>query len=288
MGPSDKNAAESRRKELVQRAIALAMRSRWSDAVETNLQILEVDPADTEALNRLGKAFTEMGRIDDARETFHKALEVSPHNPIARKNLDRLSRLGNEAAGTVAKSASRPNVFVEDSGKSGVAGLVNLAASQVLLKLAPGQKLTLAVEGKALKVTDPSEASYVGQVEPKMASRLIRLLDGGNRYEAAVTSVGERELTILIRESYRHPSQVGVVSFPATSGSGQKVYVPPTILGYEIGEDDTDDVERVAVKDWSDDDTEPGDDEAFSPVLHRIISAGGGGDDEARQREEEY
>ncbi len=188
----------------------------------------------------------------------------------------------------MAKSASRPNVFVEDSGKSGVAGLVNLAASQVLLKLAPGQKLALAVEGKALKVTDPSEASYVGQVEPKMASRLIRLLDGGNRYEAAVTSVGERELTILIRESYRHPSQVGVVSFPATSGSGQKVYVPPTILGYEIGEDDTDDVERVAVKDWSDDDTEPGDDEAFSPVLHRIISAGGGGGDEARQREEEY
>ncbi len=288
MGPSDKNPAESRRKELVQRAIALAMRSRWSDAVETNLQILEVDPADTEALNRLGKAFTEMGRVDDARETFQKALETSPHNAIARKNLDRLSRLGSEAAVGAAKSGTRPNVFVEDSGKSGVAGLVNLAASQVLLKLAPGQKLALTVDGKALKVMDPSEAAYVGQVEPKMASRLIRLLDGGNRYEAAVTSVGERELTILIRESYRHPSQVGVVSFPATSGSGQKVYVPPTILGYEIGEDETDDVERVPVKDWSDDDTEPGDDDAFSPVLHRIISAGGGGGDEARQREEEY
>ena len=28
----------------------------------------------------------------------------------------------------------------------------------------------------------------------------------------------------------------------------------------------------VIVKDWSDDDTEPGDDEAFSPVIHRIIN----------------
>ena len=28
------------------------------------------------------------------------------------------------------------------------------------------------------------------------------------------------------------------------------------------------------VKDWSDDDTEPGDDDAYTPVFHRIIKAG--------------
>ena len=33
--------------------------------------------------------------------------------------------------------------------------------------------------------------------------------------------------------------------------------------------------EKVAVKDWSNDDTEPGDDEAFSPVIHRIINSPG-------------
>ena len=45
-------------------------------------------------------------------------------------------------------------------------------------------------------------------------------------------------------------------------------------MGYEPGEDESGDTGPIAVKDWSDDDTEPGDDEAFSPVVHRIINAG--------------
>ena len=30
---------------------------------------------------------------------------------------------------------------------------------------------------------------------------------------------------------------------------------------------------ELIIKDWSDDDTEPGDDDAFSPVFHRIINS---------------
>tara|TARA_B100000809_G_scaffold220391_1_gene228100 strand:- start:430 stop:597 length:168 start_codon:yes stop_codon:yes gene_type:complete len=33
---------------------------------------------------------------------------------------------------------------------------------------------------------------------------------------------------------------------------------------FDAGDDDT-------LKDWSNDDTEPGDDDAFGPVIHRII-----------------
>jgi hypothetical protein len=40
----------------------------------------------------------------------------------------------------------------------------------------------------------------------------------------------------------------------------------------DMGNNESADTDAVGVKDWSSDDTEPGDDEAFTPVLPRIIN----------------
>ena len=101
---------------------------------------------------------------------------------------------------------------------------------------------------------------------------MLRLIRGGNVYEAAVTSVDKDEVTIIIREISQHPSQAGIVSFPSRLTGGRRVQVPSTALGYELAERR----EGAVFKDWSDDDTEPGDDDAFSPVVHRIINAADG------------
>ena len=108
-------------------------------------------------------------------------------------------------------------------------------------------------------------------MEPRLASRLARLVKGGNKYEATVTSAGSHVLTIIVREVFKHPSLAGVVSFPSRSSADYRVYMPSALLG---DEGDAQAGLPEAVKDWSDDDTEPGDEEAFSPVLHRIINAG--------------
>jgi hypothetical protein len=102
-------------------------------------------------------------------------------------------------------------------------------------------------------------------------------MNGGNHYEATVTSVEAQELTIIIREVYQHPSQAGTASFPSRGGADYRVYLPSTILGYDLGDEEGDETETPVVKDWSDDDTEPGDDDAFSPKVHRIINTGDGG-----------
>ena len=49
----------------------------------------------------------------------------------------------------------------------------------------------------------------MGSVEPKLTARLLRLVRGGNQYEAAVTSASAQELSLIIRETYKHPSQAG-------------------------------------------------------------------------------
>ena len=40
-------------------------------------------------------------------------------------------------------------------------------------------------------------------------------MEAGNRYSAAIVSSSDRRVTIIIREVYQHPSQVGRLSFPA-------------------------------------------------------------------------
>ena len=278
---TDKDKA---RKERVKKAIALALQSRWEEAVGVNRSILEGFSPDLETYNRLGKALSELGRNREAREAFQRALDISPHNSIARKNLDRLTRLGDETPGTGVRSSVTPHQFIEESGKAGVTSLVNLAKPDVLVKLAPGHPVQLEIGNGGLRVTEAS-GEYVGRVEPKLASRLIRLINGGNRYEATVTSVGEQELTIIIREVYKDASQVGIVSFPSRGGADYRVYLPSAMQGTGLDEEEGGEPEPAVVKDWSNDDTEPGDDDAFTPVFHRIINAGEEGVEEGEEED---
>ena len=266
---------EKIKKDRAKKAVTLAMHGKWEDAARMNQFILDEFPRDLEAYNRLGKALSELGRNREAREAFQNALGISPYNGIARKNLERLAQLGDEAPVATLPSAASPHLFIEESGASTVTSLVDLAPASVLLKLAPGHSVNLEPSGGSLNVTK-SNGEYAGRVEPRLATRLAKLTKGGNLYEANVTSAAETELTIIIRETYKHPSQAGVVSFPSRSGSEHKAYMPGPGPYYdkvgqgvaEVGEQG----EPVTVKDWSDDDTEPGDDAAFSPTFHRIIN----------------
>ena len=251
-----------RKNDLTRQAVAMAMESRWAEAVELNRSILEDFPNDLETYNRLGKALSELGRNGEAREAFERALSLSPRNPIAKKNLDRLSKLGDEARSAAAPAVSPRRAFIEESGKSGVTSLINLAPAERLLELAPGHTLQLDVVGGALKVSSQS-GEYLGQVEPRLAARLVRLTRGGNRYEAVATGVEERSLSVFIRETFRHPSQAGTVSFPS-EGPAMRVLASSGPAGIEARG-------SGAVKDWSNDDTEPGDDEVFDSTAHRII-----------------
>ncbi|MCI0822042.1 MAG: tetratricopeptide repeat protein, partial [Chloroflexi bacterium] len=146
---------EKIRKDRAKKAIALAMENRWEDAIAVNQSVIKDFPEDLETFNRLGKAFSELGRNAEAVEAFEKALALSPHNSIARKNLDRLARLGDaEGSAPALATGARavPRVFIEESGKSGVMSLLNLAAPQVLVKLAPGHVVQLEIENNKLSV----------------------------------------------------------------------------------------------------------------------------------------
>ena len=269
------------RDERARKAVALAMNNRWEDAATVNRSIIREFPSDIEAYNRLGKALSELGRNREARQAFQYVLQHSPNNSIARKNLSRLTKLDDADTPRANARASRnPYTFIEDSGKAGVTVLTKLATADVLLKQTPGDLVQLHTGPRGLSVADESGA-YLGEVEQKIGKRLAKLILGGNRYEATVTSVEERELAIIIRETYRSTAQAGIVSF-SSRGGDNRADLPGPVMGYGVGGRDRETAvaEAVAVKDWSNDDTEPGDDEAFTPVIHRIINSPGEDEDD--------
>ncbi len=90
MNVSKYQIKEELRKQWAAKAVEMALMSRWDDAVQANLQILEVFPDDTPARNRLGKAYYELGRPEDALAAYEQSLQKQPTNNIARKRLAEL------------------------------------------------------------------------------------------------------------------------------------------------------------------------------------------------------
>jgi len=62
------------------RAQQLAAIGDWEDAVALNQAILAATPQDVAALNRLGKALSELGRYGESHEAYNRALDVDPVN----------------------------------------------------------------------------------------------------------------------------------------------------------------------------------------------------------------
>ena len=196
-------------------AIDLVMQGRWREAIAANKSLIEIFPNDVDAYNRLGRAYVELGEYSRAREAYSRAMELAPYNTIAKKNLHRLSQLGEDVAGSEDTfHRVEPQHFIEETGKAGVVNLYRLAPRETLVKMVAGDTVHLRLDGSSLIVQD-GRGECLGQVEPKHGQRLIKLMKGGNKYTAIIISSTEEMVTIIIREVYQDPSQTGQLSFPS-------------------------------------------------------------------------
>jgi hypothetical protein len=229
------------RKAWVDHAIQLAMQNRWAEAVTVNRNIIELFPNDVDAHNRLGRALREQGQYRDARAAYRRAVEIDPNNGIAQKNLASLQNVGDQAAAGEVAGRVDPRLFIAETGKSGAAALVGVHDKATLARMAVGDQVTLEVDGRALYARNGG-GDTVGQIEPKIAQRLIDLINGGNRYAAALMSVDEASPRVIIHETHQDPSQVGKVSFPtrAEAGTSVRPYTKESLLKYSDFDDDDD------------------------------------------------
>jgi hypothetical protein len=177
---------------------------------------------------------SELGQYAEAHQAYSQTLKYSPNNTIAKKNLDRLSLLQEEPV-QIHTGAERidPRLFIEETGKTGMTELISIAPTSVLAKVGVGDKVQLHVSGHTLLVRNAA-GDDIGQIEPRLANRLINFMEGGNRYAAAILAMENGQVRLIIREEYQHPGMFGKVSFPSQGGGDTiRAYIKDSILRYD-------------------------------------------------------
>ncbi len=242
MSEQDSWTLVQRRKEEEDGAIQMALEGRWEEAEQVNRRILEREPSNADALNRLGKALMELRRYSEAEEAYAKVLELDPHNRIARKNRERMGALVATAKAEAAKGMSEPpgreqilpDLFISESGKSAVVPLHGVAAPRVLHQLSRGEIVRLEAQEQGV-VVKTEDGIFLGRLDPRIGRRLAEFIHIGNRYAAAVAEFDDTSVKVFVRETHQHPRLAGRLSFPPV-GAAQAETVRPYIrdLGYHL------------------------------------------------------
>ncbi len=258
------------KKDMTKKSIKLATESNWNAAAAINQEIIEDFPWDLEAYNRLGKAYMEIGDKNKATNAFKCALVISENSVIAKKNLARLDKTNNDPNKRSANGNTSNKNYIEESAKTAITKLLNVPRQLDTSNLLSGDTVQLVLSSKGIKVMDQNN-QILGSLEPKVGSRLRRLIEGGNKYEANITSIAENEVSIIINEVFRSVSQVNTPSFIKKSESIS--LIPNATIGYTLN----DETKFADMKDWTDDDTETGDETIFTADIPSFISVQGEG-----------
>jgi tetratricopeptide (TPR) repeat protein len=209
----------------VEEAIQFALESRWADAVAINRTLLERYGEEEDTFNRLGKALSELGRSEEALDSYQQTLRLNPLNVIAQKNVRRLSaQLQAPARIEGMAAAIDVDLFTEEPGKSGICVLIPPAGG-VEVAVAPGDIVELQVEGTRLRARSVRGID-LGDVDTKIARRLLPLVATGNRYSAAVARVDDRRIEVMIRETHQAPENARKSSFPIARGARRDEFRP--------------------------------------------------------------
>ncbi|MDP2649713.1 MAG: hypothetical protein Q8P10_02615 [bacterium] len=195
-------------------AIQTALEGDWENAINLNLKLLKENPNDSETLNRLAFAYIIIGKIINAKKTYLKVLKLDNQNPIALRNLKRLSLEKK------LKKSSRPpsfilninSMFIEESGKTKVIELINLAEPKRISHLMAGELLIMSIKRLKIFVLDEKN-QYIGMLPDDIGKRLIKFLKGGNSYQTFVKSIEDYKVSIFIKEVNRSSKFKNEASF---------------------------------------------------------------------------
>jgi tetratricopeptide (TPR) repeat protein len=209
-----------------QTAITLALSGNWEDAINANLGLISQNPEDTDALNRLARAYAELGKISDARTATKKVLKIDPVNPIALKSLEKWKTAGNREAHL--SNVTSTETFLEEPGKTRLVTLLNPGDAKIFANLDPGEEVRLFSHAHKVSI-NALDGKYIGRLPDDLAARLRNLIKGGNKYQVLMKSVDPKEIKVFIRELEKGPKTQDIPSFP-TEKIDYVSFTPPELI----------------------------------------------------------
>ena len=196
---------------LTQKAIANALKGKWKEALAINIEILNQSPDDIDALNRLARAYSELGDFTKARKTVKQVLKIDPYNKIAQKGLEKWKNLKK---GKIIKSNKiSASLFLEEPGKTKIINLLNISSKKTLAKIDSGDELELNLHGHKVSVIT-KDGAYIGKLPDDVGAKLKKLIKMGNKYKVLAKSIKPNEIKIFIKEIANTPKTAGIPSFP--------------------------------------------------------------------------
>jgi tetratricopeptide (TPR) repeat protein len=228
-----------RTRGLAEQSISAALEADWPRATELNKKILEAVPDDVEARNRLGHAYLELSKLDEAKAAYAEVLKLEPNNTIALRNQARIASLvEHKTKPHLTKTRTQSRLFIEDMGKTGILRLMNPAPPHVLFKFSPGADAELR-EQDGLVAVHARDGEMLGFLEPKVGRRLLDLLKTGNQYVVALVANDQVNPRVAIRETFQSPENAHRISFPGhhrPAETKERAYIKGTF--FRLGEDD--------------------------------------------------
>lgn len=198
---------------LTKQAIFSANNGDWQQAIEYNLQILQLSPSDISAMNRLGRAYLGLGDIASATQIFDQVLTIDKFNLIAQKNLQRISKLKDNKHFNDTCIKIDPGQFLKEPGTAKVVALTRLASQDICLSLNSGEPVHLKAQSRFISIHDGQNRT-IGKIPEDVSYRLVQLIKNGYSYTAYIKSATPSQIQVLIHEVNRPNHLKQFPSFP--------------------------------------------------------------------------
>lgn len=198
---------------LTLQAIKASQDRQWPICVEANENILQIDPSNIGALNRLAFCYLQTGQTPKAKKMYEKVLVLERHNSIAQKYLALIKqKLDITPPPTISQED-----FIEEPGKTKSVVLLRLADPEVLLRTASATPCELVVKKHRVDVKTLDGKTYLGSLPDDIAFRLQKLIQSGNTYTVFVQATSKKSCVVFIKEKSRGDKVLSTPSFPVMS-----------------------------------------------------------------------
>lgn len=185
---------------LTKRAIDLALKSQWKEAILLNQEILDKDPNNIDAKIRLGRAYLQTKDFYRAKKIFKEVLELDPINQIALKNYKMAFEKKIEKTHT---EATNPKSLIIEPGTTTEAELIITAKRIMASDFAHGEELNVKVDKKVVNIfkNNKNEETLIGIIENDYVSKLNSAKAQGANIKANFVNGNEKKIKIIIKSS---------------------------------------------------------------------------------------
>lgn len=202
-------------------AIHAALLQHWKEAIRINTALIAIDKTDVDAHCRLAFAYMKTGQIAASKKTYQKVLHLDAYHQIALKNLKKLASLSKkDLIKSTSLHTTSPLMFLEEPGKTKIVECVHIAPSHILSRLVSGQEVFLKAKNHVVEVRD-EQNRYIAAIPDDLSFKLIKLLAGGNTYQALMKGADTKSCKIFLRELSRGKKFAQQPSFTSTTS-----YIP--------------------------------------------------------------